>query len=378
MMVNPLFKPYQGGIERHLYEVTSRLARKQEVNVITALLKGTEKEENIGGIKVHRCKSIVLTRLPKPLPPPYITSAHVKDLVLKFLTEVDIVHLHTRFFPEFSIPPLWYSKRIGKPVLLTLHNAKPKGISLGIDLGAHIYDVIIGNFILRNVDTLIAVSRYSAAVTVPKGFKGNVEIVPNGVDTTEFNPQVNGENIRSKYNNDYLLLYVGRLVKQKGLDYLIKAMNNIEDDAGLMVVGRGPELSHLKELVWKLDLEKRIFFEGFVKDALLPAYYAAADVFVLPSLWEPFGMVLLEAMATGRAIAASRVGGIPEILGGEAGLLFNPRDSYSITRTLNILLSDESLRKNLGNNGRERALKYYSWEKVVEKLENVYNKVLST
>jgi glycosyltransferase involved in cell wall biosynthesis len=167
------------------------------------------------------------------------------------------------------------------------------------------------------------------------------------------------------------------LLPQKGVKYLISAVRDIEDDFKAVIVGRGPCYKELKSLVKKFGLEKRV---ELVTDPLteerLIEYYSASDFFILPSLWEPFGIVLIESMACGCPVIATNVGGIPEIVTSDCGILVSPRSPKEIAIAANKLIGDKNLRRRLSKNARERVEKYFDFDLIAEKVEQSYRRHL--
>jgi glycosyltransferase involved in cell wall biosynthesis len=184
----------------------------------------------------------------------------------------------------------------------------------------------------------------------------NVHLLPHGVDLQQFTP-------RTKSSNGVLrLLAVGRLVEKKGLHFLIAALAGLKLPFTLTIAGDGPERERLRQLVRLNNLENRIVFRGAVTHFELPKMYAEADVITVPSVQDAAGdrdglpNVVLEAMASGRAVIASDVGAIASaITNNENGLLVPPRDPVALGAAIRRLGEDRELRHSLGRNGRRRA-----------------------
>lgn len=167
---------------------------------------------------------------------------------------------------------------------------------------------------------------------------------------------------------------IGRLVKQKGFDVLIRAFA----DAGLeshdlLFAGEGPEHGALCQLAENTGMKDRVHFLGRANRPKTVALFKGCSFFVLPSRMEPFGIVNLEAMAAGKAIIASRVGGVPEVvLDGETGILVPPEDVGALAAALRHLAEDAPLRERLANNGRQRALEF-TWPKIARAFHSLYS-----
>jgi glycosyltransferase involved in cell wall biosynthesis len=171
---------------------------------------------------------------------------------------------------------------------------------------------------------------------------------------------------------------VGRLTEQKGQRTLLHAFARVLGDhpgAYLFIVGEGELRSTLQTLAQELDIAGRVIFTGYRDDA--PRLMADFDVVAVPSLWEGFGLVLLEAMNAGRPVVASRVSAIPEIvLDGETGLLVPPDDAEALAAALGRLLGDHALAGEMGRRGRERLRSHFSVERMVDETEALYRDLL--
>ena len=241
--------------------------------------------------------------------------------------------------------------------------------------------------LLRHADAVVANSnfirnQFLAAALFPDD---HVFTAHNGVDFAHFS-HGDGTRFRSKFGVDpasRLLLYVGAVVPEKGVLYLVEAMRIIAKrfpEATLVIIGSSSvwlRSSEYEQTVRELAEGLPIKFLGSVPFSEMPHAYAACDIFILPSIWqEPFGLVLCEAMAAGKPVIASDVGGIPEIvIDGRTGNLIPPGDESSLIEAISALLSDAILRQRMGKAARERA-KQFSWEDTVRELDKVYDTVL--
>ena len=201
-----------------------------------------------------------------------------------------------------------------------------------------------------------------------------VEIVYPGVDTQRFRPDIDATEIRQRIapHGEIVLLSVGRLQTRKGHDLMIQAVRQLtrEHHRSLryVIVGDGLERSRLEALVDQCGVRQYVTFTGEVPSELLPHYYAACDIFVLPNRVEQgdvegFGIVFLEAAASGKPTVGGRSGGVPEAMAdGVTGLLVGGTDVEELAATIERLMDSESLRRSLGEAGRVRAVREFSWE----------------
>ncbi|MEM3402204.1 MAG: glycosyltransferase family 4 protein, partial [Candidatus Hadarchaeales archaeon] len=245
-----------------------------------------------------------------------------------------------------------------------------------IDFWGQLYDDLAGREIMLRCDWIIANSRWTLDITLPKEYpRERTEVIFNGVDTKKFR-RVKSD-IKEKLGCEHISTTVCRLIPQKGVEYWVRAVKEIEGDFKAVIIGRGPELGRLKGIAEKVGVEKRVkFISEVVPEPELIRYYSASDFFVLPSLWEPFGIVLIEAMACENPIIATRAGGIPEVVTPDCGILVEPRNSEQIAEAANQLLSDSNLRKRLGRNARRRAERVFDFDVIASKVERSYQRYL--
>jgi glycosyltransferase involved in cell wall biosynthesis len=381
LMLNPFYLPYQGGTEKHLAEVCPRLVRKGfEVAVATAQLPGTPREEVLDGVRVFRSKARVLERLPKPLPPPVPVSLTMGRDIEKLAPNYDAVHLHNRFFYGFlDLAKLKRKARV--KVGLTLHNARPQGIDFATDLIGGLYDDTVGRRIMKHADRIAGVSQNTLDVTVPRKYRAKTQVIYNGVDTKVFRPGISGGDTRRRLGLDGhpVVMTNVRLVPQKGVRYLLAAAALARREVSglrVLVFGRGPLEGKLRAEAARLGLgDAVVFHTQRVSDEELAGLYAACDVFVLPSVWEPFGMALVEAMACGKPVVGTRVGGIPEIVTPECGYLVGQREAGPLADRLVGLLKDERLRRRMGEAARRRVETTFTWDHAARAYEEFYRRL---
>jgi D-inositol-3-phosphate glycosyltransferase len=248
--------------------------------------------------------------------------------------------------------------------------------------------------------TMLGADRIIAATDVDRSHMLNgygasprsVEVVPGGVDLALFRP---GSRRRARHllglGDERVLLFVGRIQRLKGIDVLLRAAADLAEDGEplrVLVVGGIPagihgrvsdeerEIARLRALTSELGLDRVVNFVGAVEQRRLPLYYHAADVTVMPSTYESFGLVTVESLACGTPVVASRVGGLATILkDGENGLLVPWRPPRLFADKIRLILHDEELRRHLRRNGLVTA-RQYGWAAVAERTLDVYDGVL--
>ncbi|MSQ40787.1 MAG: glycosyltransferase family 1 protein [Dehalococcoidia bacterium] len=239
--------------------------------------------------------------------------------------------------------------------------------------------------IVHEADRVIAFSRHEkdALTRLYSATPSKVEIIPCGVDLELFKPsRKSSAKKQLGLQGKKVVLFVGRIEPLKAVDLLLRAVALLEDreKVHLLVVGGNPhrdrELRRVKALAVELGLGEAVSFTGTVDQNQLPTYYSAADVFVLPSYYESFGLVALEAMACGTPVIAARVGGLKDVVKeGLTGYLIPWRCPEPYAERLEVLLSHEDLRSSMGQAARKLA-KEQGWGKVAERLLGVYQELL--
>jgi glycosyltransferase involved in cell wall biosynthesis len=288
----------------------------------------------------------------------------------------DIIHAHD-FYAASSFYGAMASRAKGTPFILTQHNDQlPSKV---VNALLYLFDgYTLGRYVLSHAQKIIALNTAIKAHLIAMGANENkIEIVPNAVDTRLFPP--NCKNLlETKWGiSRPVILFVGRLVEDKGVKYLLRAFSEVVEEipeAKLVIIGKGSEEKELKKLQESLGLPQ-IFFLGTVETKFMPNIYAGCDVLVLPSIHEPFGNVVIEAMAAGRPVLGSYVGGIKDTIAhGETGYHVQPGNSKQLSTYLVRLLENASLRKSLGENARKMVFNNYNIEILLQKIEKIYHK----
>ncbi len=212
-----------------------------------------------------------------------------------------------------------------------------------------------------------------------------INVIYNGINPNEFDIPMSEEEINKfrmsigVHPNENMVLFVGRLVHQKGVEYLIKAMPKIlseHPNSKLVIAGAGGMIGYLEDIAFQTGCRDKILFLGFVGGDTLKKLYKSSDVTVIPSIYEPFGIVALESMAAGTPVVASDVGGLGEIIKHEYnGVKVYPKNPDSIAWGVNRVLSDEGFRNWIIQNGKKEVYEKYSWDSIAERTVEVYQKI---
>jgi glycosyltransferase involved in cell wall biosynthesis len=238
----------------------------------------------------------------------------------------------------------------------------------------------------RNADLIVTVSHYSKKriVELYRVDEERIRVVPNGVDPEKFKPTTISDEVREKYGlrDRQVVLFVGRLIPRKGLNYLIEAAQNVvkeKPDAAFVIIGNGPLRNQLAVILERLNLSDSFLFLGDITDEELPVLYNCADVFALPSIQEGQGIALLEAQASGKPAVAFDVSGVKEaVADGRSGLLVERGNSKMLGEAILKLLSDQALSERMGSAGRDFVLQNFTWDICAKKTLGVYREALGT
>ena len=312
----------------------------------------------------------------------------------------DIVHCHT-----------WYTHLAGclaRPItgarlVLTTHSLEPHRPWKVEQLGtAYHATTWIEGTAYQNADGVIAVSEaMKADVQVLYGVDARrVRVIHNGIDPDEYRPRPAPDTLRRLGANPEqpIVLFVGRITRQKGILHLVRAIRHVDAGAQVVLCAGAPDTTEIAEemtaLVARAKQESKaevVWIPEMLPKADVIALYTHATVFVCPSVYEPFGIINLEAMACETPVVASAVGGIPEIVvPGETGLLVpfdpvggdsaEPRDPEAFSRALaaavNELLEDPARRQAMGRAARERVLAHFSWRHIADETLEFYRELL--
>ncbi|MGC4853462.1 glycogen synthase [Micromonospora sp. DT4] len=313
----------------------------------------------------------------------------------------DVVHSHT-----------WYANLAGHtakllhgvPHVVTAHSLEPlrpwKAEQLG---GGYALSSWIERTAMEAADTVIAVSegmRSDVLTAYPQIDPSKVQVVYNGIDTVQYAPD-SGTDVLDRLGIDPALpsvVYVGRITRQKGLPYLLRAARELPADTQLVLLAGAPDTAEIAAEVEELVAELRANRSGVVWVAeMLPKpeviqVLTHATVFVCPSVYEPMGIVNLEAMACETAVVATATGGIPEVVAdGSTGLLVPIEQATdgsgtplkpetfvaNLAAAINTLLADPARTERFGLAGRQRAVEHFSWESIAQQTLDVYRAVIA-
>ncbi len=296
--------------------------------------------------------------------------------IMDELRAADIVHLHYPFYGTAGMVAHFRRRGLIKRLVMTLHMDAAAGGVKGRYFDLH--RAIAQPRILKTADALLVSSLdYARHSSFARVADRCIEL-PFGVDEKIFRPRVLDSRLRG---NDKTILFVGGMDRAhafKGVEILLRAMATLPRDVTLTLVGDGDLRPSYEKLVRELGITDRVKFLGRVSDDDLPGIYQSADVFVFPSTSgaEAFGLVALEAQACGVPVVASDLPGVRTVVAnGETGFLVPPRDVDALAERLKYLIDHPEVREAMGKRARERVLEKFTWEKHVDGLVELYEKI---
>ena len=376
-----------GGLGRHVDALTrSLVAAGHDVHVVSRSHPDAPAEEHHGRLHVTRVDAS----------PPLVPFDDLVPWVLAFNTSVlaaatrvlrahpvDVVHAHDWLVASAAIGA---AETFDLPLVATVH-ATEFGRHQGHLPGAmnRLIHGIEGWFVEHADRTLVCSTYMNEQVRTLFGVPpAQLETIPNGVAVDELAPPVDEvrELRRTLADDDtHLVLFAGRLEYEKGVQTVLHALERLVEQVGavrFLIAGVGTYSDELRRLVDELGLAHRVHFTGFLEERALRLHYAAADVAVAPSLYEPFGLVATEAMACGTPVVVSDTGGLREIVVDGTGLTFPPQDAEQLASRIAEILTDRELAMRLVARGRERIRERYDWADVAARTAEAYATTLRT
>ncbi len=372
-----------GGLSRHVYGLSRALARKGvEVVVVTLEYPGLPEVEVEGNLKVVRVQS---SGYPSPDFPAWVHQFNLRMLEAALrehrASGFDLIHAHDWLSATAGIALKHMARR---PLISTFHSTEC-GRRSGIrdPLQRHIAEVEWWQA-YESWRTIVCSGYMKGELERCLGVPTDkIDVVPNGfTPLPSLDPGADPRSIRRRYAADHekLVLFVGRMVHEKGVEVLVDAALDLlrrRSDAKFVLAGDGPLRVGLMRMVESRGAAEKFYFLGFVSDEELAELYAVADVAVFPSIYEPFGIVALEAMSAGKPVVASDVGGLAEVVEHMvSGLKVPCCDPRALADAISWILDHPEEASRMGANGARIARERYSWDVLAERTLEIYRRVL--
>ncbi|MBN1357401.1 glycosyltransferase family 4 protein [Candidatus Bathyarchaeota archaeon] len=374
-----------GGISPHVYFLSKSLAEiGVKVHVVTCDFPGAPAHEVIDGVEVHRIDSY------KNPSPDFATWVYLMNLnmqreaaaiVNKLGGKIDVFHAHDWLVATAGIG---LKHVFRKPLLVTMHSTeigRRDGLHTDTEKMIHETEAWLTYEAWKVVccsDYMVSHVKWAFGLPEDK-----LVMIPNGVNTRAYEDPENEhyETFRAKFAlpHEKIVLYVGRLVYEKGIHVLINAVPKVlaKVDAKFIIVGSGYMKEQLLDIVKSMRLEHKVLFLGFVDEENLLRLQKCADVSVVPSLFEPFGIVALEAMAAKSPVVVSDTGGLSEIVDHDVtGFKAYPNNPESLAWGITRILIDENYKKYIRENAFRKVQEKYDWQKIAQQTKQIYKSVL--
>lgn len=373
-----------GGIARVVHDLSKRLIKDgHEVTVVTYRDSADVPEyENDKGVNVYRVDNYMIH------PNNFIDwIMQLNFNMLSKATEIinkeggfDVIHAHD-WLVTYAAKSLKNAYDI--PIVATIH-ATEAGRNSGIhdETQRYINDT---EWLLTYEATEVIVNSNYMKNEIQRLFGlpfDKINVIPNGINLSNFTGIERDYDFRRQYamDNEKIILYVGRLVYEKGVQHLIAAMPKILSnyhDAKLIIAGRGGMMDELRAEASNLGLNDKIYFTGYLNSKQVQKMYKCADVAVFPSTYEPFGIVALEAMLAGVPTVVSDVGGLDEIVThGVDGMKSYAGNANSIADSVTALLYDHQLATNVSKKAKQKVKDQFNWEKIAQDTHFTYEKAI--
>ncbi len=374
-----------GGISPHVYFLSKSLAKNNvKVHVVTCDFPGAPDHEVIDGVEVYRIDSY------KNPSPDFATWVYLMNLNMqreaaaiaaKLADKIDVFHAHDWLVATAGIG---LKHIFRKPLLVTMHSTeigRRDGLHTSTEHMIHETEAWLTYEAWRVIccsDYMVQHVKWAFGLPADK-----LAMVPNGVNPHVYDglEKQDLREFRAKFAlpTEKIVLYVGRLVYEKGIHILINAVPRVlaKADAKFVIVGSGYMQEQLSNIVKSMGLEHKVLFTGFVDEENLLKLQKIADVSVVPSLFEPFGIVALEAMAAKSPVVVSDTGGLSEIVDHDVtGVKVYPNNADSLAWGITKVLLDDEYKKRIREAAYKKILEKYDWDKIAQQTRRMYEAVL--
>ena len=385
LMLSWEFPPFKvGGLAAHVYDLSKMLVKKgYNIHVVTCSFPGAADYELVDGVHVHRFDAYEI-----PAPEFLQWDLNMNVLMEKKAIEIvkehdiDIIHAHDWLVASAAIG---LKHLFRKPLIATIHSLE-RGRRSGLyNDGQHMIDQI-ENFLIQEAWHNIVCSQYMQSLchfsfTFPND---KMTIIPNGVRYDDFSVELSKGDVvkhHKKYAlaKEQIVAYIGRLVPEKGVTVLLGAVKPVLEkmpNTKFVVAGEGWHRNELQRITKELRIEEKVLFTGYLPEEDFLAYFNVSDILVVPSTYEPFGIVALEGMATKTPIIVSDVGGLSEIVDHQwTGMKVPADNSQALADSIIELLTNETLRNRIVSNAVDKLKHVYDWSIIADHTIKVYQNV---
>jgi glycosyltransferase involved in cell wall biosynthesis len=357
------FYPHSGGGDKYVENIGRILAdRGHKVTIFCVNIPKYKYSYIYKGMHVKRFDPII--------------ASEVEPLVNTFKEKInnfDIVHLHN--IQQLMIQTLFLRAKIHNiPTIITVHSDPIKDSYIG-NLIKKMRWLIQCKWIFNSADRVIVLTKYYEELFKLKGIKRSMEVIPNGIDLKQFKERKIDLSRFNLPENKKIAFFIGRFTKQKGINYLLEAIPLVKSkDIAFALAGTGVLKEKMELLSKKLHIEEKVIFLGQISDEEKIGLYHKSDFIIIPSIFEGFPTVLLEAMACKKPVIITKINGIDKFVKNyNCGIIIPPRDNFEIANSIDKMMNLNL--KELGENGYNHVINY-DWNKIALDIEEVYNKAI--
>lgn len=384
LIVADTYPPHINGAALATYRQAVELKKRgHQVYVIapSTTIKNDYSVED--GIGVFRIRSVMIQKPQEfRVSPQLLVYRRAIRKILR-IVEPDIVHVNNPAFLALAVVPI--AKKMHIPTVATSH-FMPENIMHYLRMPDIIGDAL-SNLIWKQyagfyskLDYVISPTQTAADLLIKNRLRTDLEVISNGIDLKQYKRKLTPLAAKKKFDlpNKPIILFVGRLDKEKNIDVLIDAVALLKKTTKyhLVIAGKGKELESLQEQAEELGIMPHVTFTGFVSDDELKILYNAADIFVMPGIAELQSLVTMEAMATGLPIIGANAVALPHLIkNDENGYLFKPGNPRDLSKKIEKLLSDSKLREKMGKKSLE-LIQAHDMNKVMDRIQRVYRDLL--
>jgi len=370
----------EGGLARHVSKLSEALVRDgAEVHVLTRGARDMSAEEIRGAVHIHRVPE---EQTPRDLDAFLAwvegmnSHMHAAGRQLGRRMAFDLVHGHDWLVAGAAAS---LAQRLRLPYLTTIHATEYGRHGGWVDKHPQSYIHGIETWMAGRADAVITCSHYMRghAADIYDIDEQRITVIPNGIDPADLHPVADLDELRARFAapGERLVLLVGRLVYEKGFQLALDALPRVIRKPGrvrFLVAGSGTHEAQLRKQARRLGLMRHGTFLGWIGDDVLHSLYRIADLCVVPSIYEPFGLVALEAMASGCPCIVADTGGLREVVpNADVGLRFRSRDPRALAAMIERVLTDDALRDRLVAEASQH-VRLFDWDDIARQTARVY------
>lgn len=360
------FYPIRGGVEKVMYDLMLGLS---ESGVHCDMLCASTEDHPAAEIKINAYATLFVVSTSVKIAGTMLAPGMIATL-RNMAQQYDIIHIH---HPDPMATLALYVSGFRGRVILHWHSDILKQKTL-----LKLYRPL-QNWLIGRADQIVGTSPvYVQQSPFLRHVQHKINYIPIGVNPIQADPAGMAD-LKSRYPDKIIVFSLGRLVAYKGYEYLIRAVQELDERFHLIIGGKGPLQQQLIELIAALKLEERVSMVGFVADEELPTYFGAADIFCLSSIWktEAFAIVQIEAMSCGKPIVSTQIPGSGVSWVNQhqvSGLVVAPENARALAEAIQQIGSDPLCYQKYANGSKERYREYFTREKMVEKCQEIYGK----